>query len=109
MATIEIRNVEKAFGNVQVLHDIDLAIPDGEFLVLVGPSGCGKSTLLRIVAGLEHVGNGDHRHRRPRRHRPAGEGARHRHGVPELRALPAHDRGGEHGLLAARAAAPTRS
>ena len=58
MATIEIRNVEKAFGNVQVLHGIDLAIPDGEFLVLVGPSGCGKSTLLRIVAGLENVGNG---------------------------------------------------
>jgi multiple sugar transport system ATP-binding protein len=58
MATIEIRDVEKAFGNVQVLHGIDLAIPDGEFLVLVGPSGCGKSTLLRIVAGLENVRNG---------------------------------------------------
>jgi multiple sugar transport system ATP-binding protein len=58
MATIEIRNVEKAFGNVPVLHGIDLAIPDGEFLVLVGPSGCGKSTLLRIIAGLESVTNG---------------------------------------------------
>jgi multiple sugar transport system ATP-binding protein len=58
MATIEIRDVEKAFGNVQVLRGIDLAIPDGEFLVLVGPSGCGKSTLLRIVAGLENVRNG---------------------------------------------------
>jgi multiple sugar transport system ATP-binding protein len=58
MATIEIRNVEKAFGTVRVLHGIELAIPDGEFLVLVGPSGCGKSTLLRIVAGLENVSNG---------------------------------------------------
>jgi multiple sugar transport system ATP-binding protein len=58
MATIKIDNVAKAFGNVQVLHDIELAIADGEFLVLVGPSGCGKSTLLRIIAGLEHVGNG---------------------------------------------------
>jgi multiple sugar transport system ATP-binding protein len=58
MATIKIDNVAKAFGNVQVLHDIELAIADGEFLVLVGPSGCGKPTLLRIIAGLEHVGNG---------------------------------------------------
>jgi multiple sugar transport system ATP-binding protein len=58
MATIAIDNVAKAFGNVQVLHDIELAIADGEFLVLVGPSGCGKSTLLRIIAGLEHVSDG---------------------------------------------------
>jgi len=58
MATIEIDNVAKAFGSVQVLQDIVLAIPDGEFLVLVGPSGCGKSTLLRIIAGLEHVTDG---------------------------------------------------
>ncbi len=58
MATIKIDSVAKSFGNVQVLHDIDLAIADGEFLVLVGPSGCGKSTLLRIVAGLEHVTDG---------------------------------------------------
>ena len=58
MATIAIDNVAKAFGNVQVLHDIELAIADGEFLVLVGPSGCGKSTLLRIIAGLEHVSGG---------------------------------------------------
>jgi len=58
MATIEIDKVAKSFGNVQVLQDIQLAIPDGEFLVLVGPSGCGKSTLLRIIAGLEHVTDG---------------------------------------------------
>ncbi|MFN0183950.1 MAG: ABC transporter ATP-binding protein [Aquabacterium sp.] len=58
MATIEVRNVAKSFGHVQVLHDIQLDIADGEFLVLVGPSGCGKSTLLRIVAGLEQVSGG---------------------------------------------------
>jgi len=58
MATIAIDNVAKAFGNVQVLHDIELAIADGEFLVLVGPSGCGKSTLLRILAGLDTQSGG---------------------------------------------------
>ena len=58
MAAIEIRNVAKSFGPVRVLHDIQLAISDGEFLVLVGPSGCGKSTLLRIIAGLEQVSDG---------------------------------------------------
>lgn len=59
MASIDIVNVKKAFGHVQVLHDIDLQIEDGEFVVLVGPSGCGKSTLLRMIAGLEAVTNGE--------------------------------------------------
>ena len=50
----------KAYGDhVQVLHDIDLSIDDGEFVVLVGPSGCGKSTLLRMIAGLEEITGGD--------------------------------------------------
>ena len=53
MASVEIRNVGKSFGNVDVLSGIDLDIADGEFLTLVGASGCGKSTLLRIIAGLE--------------------------------------------------------
>jgi multiple sugar transport system ATP-binding protein len=44
---------------VQVLHDLDLSIADGEFLVLVGPSGCGKSTLLRLLAGLEQPSGGE--------------------------------------------------
>jgi multiple sugar transport system ATP-binding protein len=47
--------VHKAFGDVQVLHDIDLEVRDGEFMVFVGPSGCGKSTLLRTIAGLEDI------------------------------------------------------
>ena len=58
MASIEIAGVRKAYGSVQVLHGMDLAIMDGEFIVLVGPSGCGKSTLLRMIAGLEEVTQG---------------------------------------------------
>ncbi|MBO9101588.1 MULTISPECIES: ABC transporter ATP-binding protein [Rhizobium] len=59
MASIDIQNVRKAYGHVQVLHDVDLQIEDGEFIVLVGPSGCGKSTLLRMIAGLEDVTGGE--------------------------------------------------
>ena len=59
MASLELCGVKKSFGPVAVLHDLDLAIHHGEFLVLLGPSGCGKSTLLRIVAGLEDADAGD--------------------------------------------------
>jgi multiple sugar transport system ATP-binding protein len=59
MASVNIRNVTKQFGAVQVLRGVDVAIEDGEFVVLVGPSGCGKSTLLRMVAGLETVSSGE--------------------------------------------------
>ena len=55
MASITLEGVTKRFGAHPVLHGIDLAVADGEFLVLVGPSGCGKSTLLRMIAGLEEV------------------------------------------------------
>src|SRR5215475_5877340 len=58
MASIDITGVSKSFGAVKVLHGMDLAIADGEFIVLVGPSGCGKSTLLRMIAGLELVSAG---------------------------------------------------
>jgi sn-glycerol 3-phosphate transport system ATP-binding protein len=58
MATVELRQVTKAFGPTRVLHGIDCAIDDGEFIVILGPSGCGKSTLLRIVAGLERASDG---------------------------------------------------
>jgi multiple sugar transport system ATP-binding protein len=59
MATVEIRNVRKAFGSVEVLHGVSVDIEDAEFVVLVGPSGCGKSTLLRMLAGLENITSGE--------------------------------------------------
>jgi multiple sugar transport system ATP-binding protein len=59
MADLELRGVRKAFGAAEVLHDIDLKIADGEFVVFVGPSGCGKSTLLRVIAGLEDLSGGE--------------------------------------------------
>ncbi len=59
MATVEVRNVRKAFGPVEILHGVSVDIADGEFVVLVGPSGCGKSTLLRMLAGLENITSGE--------------------------------------------------
>jgi multiple sugar transport system ATP-binding protein len=58
MASVEIRDVRKAYGAAQVLHGVSVDIADGEFVVLVGPSGCGKSTLLRMIAGLEEITGG---------------------------------------------------
>jgi lactose/L-arabinose transport system ATP-binding protein len=59
MAVVELKRVKKSFGNVDIIHDVDLKIDEGEFAVFVGPSGCGKSTLLRMIAGLENVTAGD--------------------------------------------------
>lgn len=59
MAEITLAQIDKYYGNVEVLRDINLTIQDGEFVVLVGPSGCGKSTLLRTIAGLELATGGD--------------------------------------------------
>jgi multiple sugar transport system ATP-binding protein len=55
MASVEIRDVRKAFGATEVIHGVNVVIEDGAFVVLVGPSGCGKSTLLRMIAGLENI------------------------------------------------------
>jgi len=59
MASVELKNLCKSFGDVHVLHDLNLEVKEGEFVALVGPSGCGKSTLLRIIAGLEEASSGD--------------------------------------------------
>jgi len=59
MANVELKQVVKHYGDVEVVHGIDLEIRDSEFIVLVGPSGCGKSTVLRMVAGLEAISGGD--------------------------------------------------
>ncbi|HST93604.1 MAG TPA: sn-glycerol-3-phosphate ABC transporter ATP-binding protein UgpC [Microvirga sp.] len=59
MASVEIRDVRKAYGATQVIHGVSVDIQDGEFVILVGPSGCGKSTLLRMIAGLENITGGE--------------------------------------------------
>ena len=59
MANIELKNIEKSFGNNKVINNFNIKINDGEFIVLVGPSGCGKSTLLRMISGLESVDKGE--------------------------------------------------
>jgi multiple sugar transport system ATP-binding protein len=59
MATIELRQVHKKFGEIDAVKPMDLTINDGEFIVLLGPSGCGKTTTLRMISGLEAVTSGD--------------------------------------------------
>ncbi|MGN6144857.1 MAG: ABC transporter ATP-binding protein [Mesorhizobium sp.] len=58
MGRIALKSVRKAFGSTVIIHDIDLTVDEGEFVVFVGPSGCGKSTLLRLIAGLEDTTSG---------------------------------------------------
>jgi multiple sugar transport system ATP-binding protein len=59
MGFLDIKHATKSYGAVKVLHETDISVEEGEFLVLVGPSGCGKSTLLNMIAGLEEVTSGD--------------------------------------------------
>ena len=59
MGFLDIKNATKSYGSVKVLHETDISVEEGEFLVLVGPSGCGKSTLLNMIAGLEEVTSGE--------------------------------------------------
>ena len=58
MPILEIDHLQKAYGDTHILHDINISIDEGDFLVLVGPSGCGKSTLLNCIAGLEPITGG---------------------------------------------------
>ncbi|MDN6887976.1 sn-glycerol-3-phosphate ABC transporter ATP-binding protein UgpC [Variovorax sp. CAN2819] len=59
MAYLELKNIKKSFGEVNIIKGVDLQIQKGEFIVFVGPSGCGKSTLLRLIAGLEPITSGN--------------------------------------------------
>jgi multiple sugar transport system ATP-binding protein len=59
VASVEIIDVRKSYGDHEVIHGVSIPISDGEFVALVGPSGCGKSTLLRMIAGLEDITKGD--------------------------------------------------
>jgi multiple sugar transport system ATP-binding protein len=58
MSFLQLKGVEKVFGNHRVIKGVDLTIEKGEFVVFVGPSGCGKSTLLRMIAGLTEIDGG---------------------------------------------------
>ncbi len=101
MSEVRLRKIVKRYDEVQAVRGIDLDIADHEFVVLVGPVG------LRQVDDAAHDrgSRGHHRrrdlHRRRRGQRRAAERPRHRHGVPELRALSAHDGGAEHVVRAA--------
>jgi ABC-type sugar transport system ATPase subunit len=59
MSSVTLRRVQKRFGALQIIPQLDLDIAEHEFVTLVGPSGCGKSTLLRMIAGLEEASGGD--------------------------------------------------
>jgi len=59
MSGVSLENIVKAYGDVQVVHGINLEVEEKEFVVLVGPSGCGKSTTLRMIAGLEEISDGE--------------------------------------------------
>lgn len=59
MATVTLSNLTKRYGNLEIVHGIDLEVADREFIALVGPSGCGKSTTLRMIAGLEEISGGE--------------------------------------------------
>ena len=77
------------------VHEVNIDIADGEFIILVGPSGCGKSTTLNMIAGLEDITSGELRIGGERVNERA-PGPRHRDGVPELRAVSAHVGAAEH-------------
>ncbi len=104
MPGVTLEAVTKRFtGGAVAVDELSLEIADGEFMILVGSSGCGKTTALRMIAGLETPTVGDDPDRGPHRQRGLRARPRHRHGLPELRAVPAHDGGAQPRLSAAPA------
>ena len=106
---VELRGIVKHYGPHRAIDGLDLEIRAGEFITLLGPSGSGKTTTLMLIAGFEQPSAGEHPDRRPRGRAAAGVPAQHRHGVPELRPVPASDGGREHRLPARSSAAPSRA
>ena len=86
-ADLELVAVTKRYGDTLAVDNIDLKIKAGTYCCLLGPSGCGKTSTLRMIAGHETVSIGDVLLGQREHHRPAAGGARHRHDVPELRAV----------------------
>ena len=98
MATLQLRNLRKSYGPVEVIKGVNLDIADREFVVFVGPSGCGKSTLLRMIAGLEEITGGDLMidGKKVNRVGPADRGLAMV--FQSVRSVPAHDGAAEHGV-----------
>ena len=98
MAQVVLKDINKFYDTVHVVKDVNLQIRDKEFVVFVGPVGLRQDH----DAAHDRRARGDqlgrHLHRRHGGQRPGADGPRHRHGVPELRALPAHERLRQHGV-----------
>ena len=100
--SVRFERVSKAYGSVVAVREVSFEIEAGHLVTLLGPSGCGKTTTLRMIAGLELATSGRILIGDAGRDRPAGDRARRRHGVPVLRAVPAHDGDRERRLRAQR-------
>ena len=109
MARLSLDDVAKRYGKAAVLDGVSLEVESGEIVVVCGPSGAGKTVLLRLIAGTDSPDRGDIRIDGKLGARPGCRAARRRHGVPELRALPAPDRLREHREPAAGARAGARA
>ena len=100
---IRLTGLTKEFGTVTAVDHVDLEIAAGEFFSMLGPSGSGKTTVLRLIAGFEQPDGRHDRALRAGRHQEGPVRPRRQHGVPGLRALPAHDGARERRLRPARA------
>ncbi len=103
MARLELTALTKSYGDVRAVAGVDLDIRQGELVVLLGPSGCGKTTTLRMIAGFVAPTLRRDPPRRPRHHPAAAVETQHGPRVPELCALSASQRGGQHRVRAADA------